>query len=860
MTKLHPFEDPLRRCLKLEEWPEADRLAWDAALAPGDLLDGTMGAGHHWCSATREKYRKGYGRWLTFLITSGRYQGEAALAERITPAEVSIYIEKLTTTVAPWTVWGRLAELLAVAKAIAPHADWRWLRRVAGRLECRLRPSKDKHSRLRPAGEIADWAYHRMDEILRDPPLRNAKTNFRDALIVALLITCPTMRLGNLSMIEIGKHLIRRSDSSQLRFAAHEMKARKPVEIPIPDSLLPYLGHYIETVRPALLGATDTARLWITRYGQRMTGKALNGSICKLTERAFGKPINPHLFRDCAVTTIALEDPKHIGIAPPILAHTDPRTTHTHLHPGTAGRCVTTLAPVPGGVARAASSCACSAKTKERAMRAAIYARYSSDLQSAASIEDQARLCRERVERDGGTVVETYTDAAISGGSMKGRAGMQALLADARDGRFDLVVAEALDRVSRDQEDVAGIYKRLSYADVALTTLAEGEISELHIGLKGTMNALFLKDLAQKTRRGQRGRVEAGCSAGGNSYGYQVVRRLLADGSAATGERQIAPGEAAIVGRIFEEYVRGLTPRRIATGLNADGIASPRGGEWNASTINGSRQRRNGILNNELYIGRIVWNRRRFVKDPDTGKRRSRLNLEHEWIIIDAPELRVIDDDLWDQTQTLKARFASRAGNKRQTKKRLLSGLIKCGCCGGGMTIARRDRYYCSARREKGTCDASHGIGVVEIEDRVLTGLRDILVGNELLLEEFTAEFRRELARLRKARSGDEMRLRKELGEVERSIARCVEFVTQATGRRRPSATSSPSSRRASDPWERHSRPDRTPTSSRSTRTSPTSIAGKSRSSAACSPVTTSGPGLWRRSASSSTGSKSCQA
>ncbi len=415
-------------------------------------------------------------------------------------------------------------------------------------------------------------------------------------------------------------------------------------------------------------------------------------------------------------------------------------------------------------------------------MRAAIYARYSSDLQSAASIEDQIRICRERVERDGGTVVETYTDLAISGSALRTRAGMQALLADARNGRFDLVVAEALDRVSRDQEDVAGIYKRLNYADVALMTLAEGEISELHIGLKGTMNALFLKDLAQKTRRGQRGRVEAGCSAGGNSYGYQVVRRLLADGSAATGERQIDLGEAAIVCRIFEEYVRGLTPRRIATGLNAEGIPSPRGGEWNASTINGSRQRRNGILNNELYIGRIVWNRQRFVKDPDTGKRLSRLNPEHEWILADAPDLRIIDDDLWDLAQALKARFASRAGNKRQTKKRLLSGLIKCGCCGGGMTIARRDRYYCSARREKGTCNASHGIGVVEIEDRVLTGLRDILMGNEHLLEEFTAEFKRELARLRKTRSGDETRLRKELGEVERSIARCVEFVTSGDG------------------------------------------------------------------------------
>ena len=257
---------------------------------------------------------------------------------------------------------------------------------------------------------------------------------------------------------------------------------------------------------------------------------------------------------------------------------------------------------------------------------------------------------------------------------------------------------------------------------------------------------------------------------------------MLADGSAATGERQINPGEVAIVCRIFEEYARGLTPRRIAAGLNADGIAGPRGGEWNASTINGSRQRRNGILNNELYVGRIVWNRQRFVKDPDTGKRRSRLNPEHEWIITDAPELRILDDKVWRQAQALKAPYASRAGNKRQTKKRLLSGLIKCGCCGGGMTIARRDRYYCSARREKGTCDASHGIGVAELEDRVLAGLRDILVGNEDLLEEFTTEFKRELARLRKTRSGDETRLRKELGEVDRSIARCVEFVASGDG------------------------------------------------------------------------------
>ena len=163
--------------------------------------------------------------------------------------------------------------------------------------------------------------------------------------------------------------------------------------------------------------------------------------------------------------------------------------------------------------------------------RAAIYARYSSDLQSEASIDDQVRLCRERAEQDGVTITKVYTDYAISGGSLNNRPGMLSLMADAKTGAFDLVIAEALDRISRDQEDIAAIFKRLNHGDVQILTLSEGEVSELHIGLKGTMNALFLKDLAAKTRRGQRGRVVAGKIPGGNSYGYKIVRRLLDDGS-----------------------------------------------------------------------------------------------------------------------------------------------------------------------------------------------------------------------------------------------------------------------------------------------------------------------------------------
>ena len=414
--------------------------------------------------------------------------------------------------------------------------------------------------------------------------------------------------------------------------------------------------------------------------------------------------------------------------------------------------------------------------------RAVIYARYSSDLQSAASIDDQVRLCRERAEQERIPVQQVFTDYAISGGSLNNRPGMRSLLEAAQQGGIDVVISEALDRISRDQEDIAAIFKRLQHAEVCLLTLAEGEINELHIGLKGTMNALFLKDLAAKTRRGQRGRVEAGKIPGGNSYGYRIVRRLLEDGSVSTGEREIDGKQAEIVRRIFAEYAAGISPRRIARGLNAEGIPGPRGGLWNASTINGSRQRRNGILNNELYRGQITYNRQRFVKDPETGKRIARPNPESQWIKTEVAHLRIIDDTLWEAAQVLKARYSSQRGNKRQTRKRLLSGLVKCGACGGSMTIINRERYSCSAKRERGTCDSPTGISVVALEERVLSGLRDLLLGNETLIEAFAEEFKAELERLNRQRGSAMRRLQRELNKVNRAIDRCVMFIKEGDG------------------------------------------------------------------------------
>ena len=155
-------------------------------------------------------------------------------------------------------------------------------------------------------------------------------------------------------------------------------------------------------------------------------------------------------------------------------------------------------------------------------LRAGVYARYSSDHQSTASIDDQVRICRAEIERNGWDLVEVYADPGISGASTF-RPGYQKLLLDASTGALDVVVAESLDRLSRDLADVATLYKHLSFLGVPLWTVAEGEINELHVGLKGTMNALYLKDLAQKTPRGLEGRVRSGMSGGGICYGYDPV-------------------------------------------------------------------------------------------------------------------------------------------------------------------------------------------------------------------------------------------------------------------------------------------------------------------------------------------------
>ena len=416
-------------------------------------------------------------------------------------------------------------------------------------------------------------------------------------------------------------------------------------------------------------------------------------------------------------------------------------------------------------------------------MHSVIYARYSSDNQRDASIDDQVRVCREHIERQGWIYLHAYTDRALSGASAL-RPGYQKLLEDARNGAFEVVVAEALDRLSRDQEDVAGLYKRLSFCGVKIVTLAEGEISDLHVGLKGTMNALFLKDLAQKTRRGLEGRVRQGKSGGGLCYGYKVVHAPGPDGTSIRGGRRIIKPEAKVVRRIFEDFAAGRSPKTIAHALNREGVPGPRGQPWGPSTIYGNWRRGTGILNNELYIGRLVWNRQRFIKDPESGKRIAKLNPEADWIVQKVPELRIIPDALWlevkqRQATTRALLVADRNGVRAERARRpvyLLSGLLKCGACRGGMSKISTHHYGCSNARNRGTCDNRLTMRRDVLEESVLAGIKSRLMHPDLV-KEFIAEYYREFNRLAATRDAERQGAKRQLAKVEREIGEMIDAI-----------------------------------------------------------------------------------
>jgi site-specific DNA recombinase len=383
-------------------------------------------------------------------------------------------------------------------------------------------------------------------------------------------------------------------------------------------------------------------------------------------------------------------------------------------------------------------------------------------------------LCRAHAAREGLDVTGVYEDKARSGAAVFGRDGLMRLMDAARERAFEVVLVEALDRLSRDMEDLAGIHKRLSFLGIEIRAVHDGIADAILVGIRGLVGQMQREDGAKKVRRGMAGVIRDGRHAGGRAYGYRPV-------PGRPGQLEIVEEEAHVVRRIFAAYAVGRPRREIAGELNREGVAPPRGARWNASTINGNAQRRAGIIFNELYAGRIVWNKVRMVKNPDTGKRISRSNPRDQWQMIEAPQLRIVDDLIWRRVQDLKAERARLTTNLKRRPAHLLSGLLRCGCCGSGMSVHDRDktgktRIRCSAVRENGSCSNRRIFNLPDVEKAVLEGMAEELK-DPRLIETYVRKYNEERTRLAATAVSTRIQIERKRDRLESERQRAIDMV-----------------------------------------------------------------------------------
>lgn len=417
-------------------------------------------------------------------------------------------------------------------------------------------------------------------------------------------------------------------------------------------------------------------------------------------------------------------------------------------------------------------------------MRTLIYARYSSTLQNARSIDDQIAVCRERADSEGWDVVEVYTDYAISGAAGIGdvaRPGLSACLARIEAGGIDQLLTESTDRLARHQGDAYAIRERINFAGARIFTLFDGEVDDITGTIKSLFDARFRKDLGERIKRGQRGAVGEGRAPAGLAFGYRRANRLDDRGELVRGLREIDADEADIVRRIFREYDEGASARTIAHRLNDDGVPGPRGGQWQGSSIRGDRIRGNGLLRNRLYAGELVHNRTRKVVDPRTRRTLIKPNPESAWIVEAVPALAIVDRALFDRVQVqLAEREGSSGGGAKSTRqvrpRRLLSGMVKCGVCGGPINVVSPNYWGCARRRDGASCTNNRTISTRGLESRVLHGLQDGML-DPAVVSAYVREYHRDYAKNIAEAGRSRARLERQIADAAAKIDRLVDAI-----------------------------------------------------------------------------------
>lgn len=389
-------------------------------------------------------------------------------------------------------------------------------------------------------------------------------------------------------------------------------------------------------------------------------------------------------------------------------------------------------------------------------MRCAVYARYSSDMQKPTSCEDQIRECGNAIKDRGWKLLNDhiYKDEAVSGYDID-RLGYNELKNAAAEGCFDYIFVDDLSRFGRNTAESIMAFQELTIHNVNIMSVADSldtanESAKIPYYFKSIMNEFFLDDLKKKVRRGLKGQISRGFSAGGRLYGYDRKEILSETGEKDKTGRPLRHGvkmtikkqEKEVILYIFRMRSTGLGYRTIVDKLNSDGIPSPhsgsesRSGYWNISTVR-------GILNQEKYIGRWTWNKYQWIRNNITGKRIKRRNPKSDWITHEDESLRIVPQNLWDKVQSINRRASTASDAKRlggRNGSYLLSGLLKCISCGSSWIVINSGKYssmVCNGYWSKGAtvCGCGQRLLRNSAEQLILDRLGEICLSDAVLNE-----------------------------------------------------------------------------------------------------------------------------
>ena len=392
-------------------------------------------------------------------------------------------------------------------------------------------------------------------------------------------------------------------------------------------------------------------------------------------------------------------------------------------------------------------------------LRVAVYARFSTDRQSATSCADQIAKAARFVRERGGEIDPTlvFRDEAISG-AVRDRPGLLALVAACEAGRVDVVIVEAMDRLSRDTEDSAWVRRRLPRLiamDNGIDTASEG--AAFTADIFAAVAAQIRRDIGKKTLRGMRGKAEAGLATGGAlPYGYRSIKGPQGHGIV------IDDDQAEVVREMFAAYASGRSLSAVATMLNDRGVAPPRSSRsrkrnaWGVSTVR-------SILHNAKYRGEWTFGCRKWKRDPDT-RRRVPVMREEPLVSEQRPELAIIAPDIaaavvarFEQSKATYGRKGRRVpDNKRHSYP--LSGLLRCEHCGELMSVnggARGRRYYRCSGAQRGVCALRRYIAETVVRERVIDKIREVFdsdAGHALIRETVAAAMDADDARAQRRR------------------------------------------------------------------------------------------------------------